>query len=293
MTKLDGEINNMRKKISQFEQIEQNQQVKTPDNNANTKKFIFISEEEQLLKDYKDPGKRAIFSKNTITVSATEESIDNSRWGVGQPVFKPKRRGNYWILKQGNSQYLVPSDTMKINEYSIEVMEKLFECKGINSEEYNDKFELLKPAKVSSVGEEKWQLSEPGKLIFTVQYSGLQLISTYQQNPRLLSRNAIEVSETEQSINQRRLGGGQGAILQKNRRGSYWILNEGGIDYMVPKNYFKVNEYTSETVANLFECQGYQPEYSGFKLIKPARVSAISIGETWQLVERGVLQFYE
>ena len=122
--------------------------------------------------------------------------------------------------------------------------------------------------------------------------SGLQLILTYQQNPRLLSRNAIEVSETDQSIDQRRLGGGKGAILQKARRGNYWILNEGGIDYVVPKNNIKINEYNLNTVANLFECQGSRSGYSGFQLIKPARVSAISRGETWQVVERGVLQFY-
>ena len=125
-----------------------------------------LSQEEQLLKDYKDPEKRAILSKNAITVSATEESIDNSRLGVGQPVLKPKRRGNYWILKQGTSQYLVPSDTIKFNEYSNETLEKLFECQSANSEGYKDKFELLKPAKVSSIEEEKWQLSEPGKLEF-------------------------------------------------------------------------------------------------------------------------------
>ena len=122
--------------------------------------------------------------------------------------------------------------------------------------------------------------------------SGLQLILTYQQNPRLLSRNAIEVSETDQSIDKRRLGGGKGAILQKARRGNYWILNEGGIDYVVPKNNIKINEYNLNTVANLFECQGSRSGYSGFQLIKPARVSAISRGETWQVVERGVLQFY-
>ena len=122
--------------------------------------------------------------------------------------------------------------------------------------------------------------------------SGLQLILTYQQNPRLLSRNAIEVSETDQSIDKRRLGGGKGAILQKARRGNYWILNEGGTDYVVPKDNIKINEYNLETVRNLFECQGYRSEYSGFKLIKPAIVSYVSRGEVWQLVELGVLQFY-
>ncbi|NER03338.1 MAG: hypothetical protein F6K17_12310, partial [Okeania sp. SIO3C4] len=123
-----------------------------------------MSEEEQLLKDYKE--NRAALSQNAIAVSATEKSIDNIRSGFGQLVLEPKRRGNYWILKRGTSLYLVPSDTMKINEYSIETLQKLFECEGVNSEGYKDKFELLKPAKVSSIGEEKWQLFEPGKLEF-------------------------------------------------------------------------------------------------------------------------------
>ena len=72
----------------------------------------------------------------------------------------------------------------------------------------------------------------------------------------------------------------------------YCILQEGGVDYMVPKNNIKINEFSLNTVANLFECQGYRSGSSGFQLIKPARVSAISRGETWQLVELGVLQFY-
>ncbi|MCL2935157.1 MAG: zinc ribbon domain-containing protein [Trichodesmium sp. MAG_R02] len=125
-----------------------------------------LSEEEQLLKDYKDEKKRDILSQNAITVSAATESIDNSRLGIGKSVLEKKRRGNYWILKQGSSQYLVPSDTININEYSMDTLKKLFECQGVNSEGSKGKFELLKPAKVSSIGEEKWQLSEPGKLEF-------------------------------------------------------------------------------------------------------------------------------
>ena len=125
-----------------------------------------LSEEEQLLKDYKDEEKRTVLSQNAITVSAATESIDNSRLGIGKSVLEKQRRGSYWILKQGGSQYLVPSDTIKINEYSIDTLKNLFECQGVNSEGSKGKFELLKPAKVSSIGEEKWQLSEPGKLEF-------------------------------------------------------------------------------------------------------------------------------
>ena len=130
-----------------------------------------LSEEEQLLKDYKDKEKPMTLSKKAITVSPTRESIDNSRLGFGKIVLEKQRRGSYWILTQGSSQYLVPSHTIKINKFNSETLEKLFECQGDNSEECKNKFELLKPArlkpaKVSSTGEEKWELSEPGKLKF-------------------------------------------------------------------------------------------------------------------------------
>ncbi|MCL2935154.1 MAG: hypothetical protein MGU50_00460 [Trichodesmium sp. MAG_R02] len=119
----------------------------------------------------------------------------------------------------------------------------------------------------------------------------LEFMLIYKEDPRSLSENAIEVSEADRSMVQPRISSTQAVIIQKVRRGNYWILNEADIDYMVPRHNIKINEYNSKTVANLFECQGYQSEYSGFQLIKPAKVSAISKGETWQLVERGILQF--
>ena len=124
-----------------------------------------LSEEEQLSKDYKDKEKRINLSKNAIIVSPTIESLDNSRLGVDKLVVleEKQRKGNYWILTQGSSQYLVPSDTIKINSHNSNTLEELFECEDVNNE---NKFELLKPAKVSSIGEKKWKLSKPGKLKF-------------------------------------------------------------------------------------------------------------------------------
>ena len=113
-----------------------------------------------------------------------------------------------------------------------------------------------------------------------------------KQSTQSFSDNGTPVAETKQSIEQRRLGGNKAIVFEKNRRGNYSIFKEAAVEYMIPKSKLKINEFNRETVEVLFECQGYQPEYSGFQLIKPARVSAISKGETWQLVERGILQFY-
>jgi hypothetical protein len=120
-----------------------------------------------------------------------------------------------------------------------------------------------------------------------------ELITIYNQNRNSLSKHSTEVSETEESINQRRLGIYQTAILEKvsKGKGSYWIINKQGIDYLVPKGNIKINEYNYKTVESLFNCQGYQPGVSGnFILVKPAQVTSIS-QQTWEIVDYGVLKF--
>jgi hypothetical protein len=118
-----------------------------------------------------------------------------------------------------------------------------------------------------------------------------QLVDLYNHNPRSLSGKAIEVGETEESINNRRLSGNQLAILENKRGGSYWIIKEDSIDYMLPKQNLKINEYNYSTVEVLFECRNYYPNYSEYKLVKPAIVQIVS-GGVWQFQERGVLEFY-
>jgi myosin heavy subunit len=117
------------------------------------------------------------------------------------------------------------------------------------------------------------------------------LVKRYNEDPKSFSDNVEVVSETEESINQRRLGTSK-AILEKNRRGNYWILRESGCEYMVPKDKLKINEHNYNTVEALFECLDYQAgSSSNFQLVKPAKVSFLTGSEKWQLEERGILQF--
>lgn len=129
------------------------------------------------------------------------------------------------------------------------------------------------------------------------QGSGVQqyyskLVAEYNHNPSTLLKSATVVSETEDSINNRRLGS-KPVVLEKakSRTGNYCIIQETGVDYMVPKNNLKVNEYQYNTLAALFQCHGYQSGCSSnFKLLKPAIVTPSSGGK-WQLMEPGILQF--
>ncbi|MFB2770956.1 hypothetical protein ACE1AT_16940 [Pelatocladus sp. BLCC-F211] len=120
-----------------------------------------------------------------------------------------------------------------------------------------------------------------------------QIVQIYNQNSKSLNKDATEVSETTDSINQRRLGGHQSVTLEKvsKGKGNYWILPEQGFLCLLPKGNLKINEYNYETVAALFDCHNYQSGYSNdFQLITPATV--ISVGQDqWELQERGELQF--
>ena len=249
----ESEINNIKmSKIGEDEReklqnqiitLQKNQQLRTSDKNADTKKFIVQIVNDRIGEIYRQ----------------LQQEIDQ-RWDI-----KSKNLQNQTNQLQQNEPLKTPDNVVGGDRESRRTSN-------------------------SSTSETQINSQTP-----THQSSGLLdllLISMYQQNYRSLLKNAIQVSETDESIVQRRLGGAQGVIIQKVPRGNYCVLQEGGFDYIFPKNNIKINQYNLDMVANLFECQGYWSGYSGFKLIKPARVSAISKGETWQVVERGILQFY-
>jgi hypothetical protein len=116
-----------------------------------------------------------------------------------------------------------------------------------------------------------------------------------QSNPILpasIPQNKIEVAETSESINQRRASFTQSVLLQKVSRnqGSYWIYKEGDSEYLIPKDEMVFNEYNCETLKALFS-YNFIGESSRFQVLRPCRVRLIS-DQTWQLIEKGELQFY-
>lgn len=131
---------------------------------------------------------------------------------------------------------------------------------------------------------------ESNKESNSVANPGNQLVREYNSGARSLANTAIIVSESELTAEQRRLGRDSQPILEPNNRGNYWIINHGDMDYLVPKPTMKVNNHNYNTMSRLFNCLEYDPNSSkSFKLINPAKVSPM--GEKWQLVEEGELQF--
>ena len=256
------------KKIkSQIYYLQQNQQVKTPGNNVDNRKLIVQVVNEKIGEIYRQ----------------LQQEIDQ-RWDI------ESRNLQNQINQLQQNQQLKTSDNNADNKKLIfEAVKE--EIHGQLQQEIRKRLdiELRNLPNQINQPQQNQQLKTPDNIAGGL--PNLEFMLIYKEDTRSLSENAIEVSEADRSMVQPRISSTQAVIIQKVRRGNYWILNEADIDYMVPRHNIKINEYNSKTVANLFECQGYRPEYSGFQLIKPAKVSAISKGETWQLVERGILQF--
>ena len=121
----------------------------------------------------------------------------------------------------------------------------------------------------------------------------IELVNTYNTNPKLLEQTAIKVSEPTDSINRRHSDSSQKIVLERANNSNYWVIHDVGIDcWLLPKSRLRIDQFRYETTKALFECHGYQPEYSTFKLVKPAKVVPLSSDEqTWQLEEPGILEF--
>ncbi|WP_373528725.1 hypothetical protein [Nostoc sp.] len=145
-------------------------------------------------------------------------------------------------------------------------------------------------------------VSTPHQEISSSQSSALEQlpwVSEYNRKPDSFLKFSTEVSETKESINQRRLGTNQPLLekVGKGIRGSYWLLTDdqsgiydkSGI-YLVPKGDLKITEFNLPTVQALFRCIGDVERSSKFILFQPAIVSP-SESDKWQLVELGELHF--
>jgi hypothetical protein len=117
-------------------------------------------------------------------------------------------------------------------------------------------------------------------------------VSEPKKTIRKASETSIEVSPTEESLANRRMGGGEPIVLENKRRGLYGVYLDGNYHCLVPSQNFRINQNNYKSVEDLFECQNYDPNYSdSYTVIHPAVVYPLAGGQTWQLQQRGVLRF--
>ena len=118
---------------------------------------------------------------------------------------------------------------------------------------------------------------------------------TYQSTAPSVSSSShspIEVSPTEESLANREMGGTDPIVLENKRRGYYEVYLDGNYHCLVPSQCFRISPHNYKSVEYLFECQNYDPNHSdSYTVIRPAVVSPLAGGQTWQLQQRGVLRF--
>ena len=116
-----------------------------------------------------------------------------------------------------------------------------------------------------------------------------RIVETYNSNPVVISQQAKQVCETNTSIEKRSQGINEAVVLEKQAQGHYWLVGREVL-YLMPRRGFNINRSTVDTFKALFKCHGSKAT-NKFKLIKPAKVVMIGSSQTWQLTERGIIEF--
>lgn len=276
--------------------------------------------EQELVKVYNE-SPSSLVSK-VVKVAVKQESITaNSSDSI---ILASIGNGNYWIIYDVDINYwLLPKAKLRIDQYRYETVKLLFDCNDYEPEYHS--FELAKPAQVSILANSsQWKLEKRGVLKFInscknqcihdeddeeertiareeyLTNSPLQplvygeLLEIYNTDPKLLQKDAIKVLETANSIDRKRAGVSQRVVLEKATKSNYWVVydNTGKTYWLFFRNNMRISEYRYQDIQALFECYDYQPNYSRFKLMKPAKLISLATEEQkWIVEELGIIKF--
>jgi hypothetical protein len=232
--------------------------------------------------------------------------------------------GNYWIIYDADINYwLLPKAKLRIDRYRYETVKLLFDCNEYEPEYHS--FKLDRPALLSILANQsEWKLERRGKLKFNypsinqelpekdesensfISFSEnkidrslrtsvyTELLYIYNNNPQLLEKNAIKVLETTNSISRKRAGISQQIVLEAATKSNYWVVydNQDKNCWLFLKNSMRISQYRHQDIQALFKCYGYQPDYSNFELVKPAKlISLATEDKKWIVEELGILKF--
>ena len=275
--------------------------------------------EQELVEVYNKSLNSLVNKVVEVTVNQRSITANNSNLIILASI----GNGNYWIIYDVDINYwLLPKAKLRIDQYRHETVKLLFDCNDYEPEYYS--FELAKPVQVSILANNtEWKLEKRGilKFINPLSFQEIQdkkdegnltiscekylnnpplqplygeLLDIYNDNPKLLEKNAIKVLETANSINRKRVGVSQIVVLEKATKSNYWVVydNTDKTCWLFFKNDMRISEYRYQDIQALFECYDYQPDYSRFKLVKPAKLISLATEERkWIIEELGIIEF--
>lgn len=280
-----------------------------------------MSFKEQELVDVYNEAPNSLVSK-VVKVAVIQESITANN--SDSIILASIGNGNYWIIYDADINYwLLPKAKLRIDRYRYETVKLLFDCNDYELEYHS--FKLDKPAQVSILANKfEWKLEKRGvlKFINPLKNTEIQekddsgnlpssyeedrinqppqplvygeLLDIYNKNPKLLEKNAIKVLETTNSINRKRTGISQQLVLEKATKSNYWVIydNTDKTCWLFFKNNMRISPHRYRDIQALFDCWDYQPDYSSFELVKPAKLISLATEERkWIVEELGILKF--
>ncbi len=134
-------------------------------NISNLNSIVIIDKVSQFVDTY-NQDRNSISEKAKFMVAETQASLNQRRSGSSDTVtLENTSQKKYCIIEEDSDNYLVPHAKIKFDDFNKSTLESLFYCTNFTSD-YSD-FQLVKPAKVSQIDLETWQLEEKGKLDFS------------------------------------------------------------------------------------------------------------------------------
>jgi hypothetical protein len=129
-----------------------------------------MSTPEQLMVKEYNSDRRRFSTQYTPKLVAEDAQALSERWGGEQKnvVLTENSQGDYWVFGDNRQEYLVPTNKVNINEFSLRTVGSIFECENYTAT-YRQ-FQLIEPAKVSvqSVGgKQAWRVESKGRLLFS------------------------------------------------------------------------------------------------------------------------------
>lgn len=223
----------------------------------------------------------------SVSKSEFQQYIEQSQGEIEQL----NNQLNYQIQQLITSQQQLKEEIKLLNDKYNALDSKLVNIESANSQSSENNSQVSSEEKVQeTVQEITKQTSTPVNSAVHLSPQEIQIVEMYNSNQFIaIAQRANTVSETNYSIENRSQGKNEAVVLEIQPKGYYWLCVTRDQLYVMPIKYLTINQTTVASLRVIFEYQG--KETSKFKLIKPAKVVMIENTKTWQLTEKGIIQF--
>ncbi len=224
---------------------------------------------------------RQIADKVTQQVkSPSLDDIKNAVKSILPPVSQNKAENMPDIIQQFIIDELQKNNTLLLNQLTPLINKP-------STQEFRQEEHLERPRQQKQEAEK----SSSGEITLTEEEKSI--VENYNAR-KDLSQWTTSVSTTKDSELSARAGSGKLAVLTEDTMGTYWLVTGQQGLYLVLNYNKKLNALQMDSVGELFELRNYPQKNNDpnqFKLLKPGKVSISSDNKTWELGEKGVLDF--